>query len=354
MTAAFLFVALTGSAAVLVKNKPPADVRGELYIGNRAPLQPSPFMKLPIGSITPRGWLRHMLELEAQGMTGRLKEISPWLEFATSAWANSAGKGQRGWEELPYWLKGYGDLGYVLQDEAIIKEARRWIEAVLASQGDDGWFGPRELQKSLEGKPDMWPHMVMLNVLQSFFEFTGDPRILPFMTRYFQWQNRLAPEFFGAGYWPRIRFGDNIESIYWLYNRTGEPWLLDLARKIHENMVDWTTDVPNWHNVNIAQGFREPAVFYQQAQDRKFLAATERNYDKVMTLYGQFPGGGFAGDENCRPGYTDPRQGFETCGMVEFMHSFEMLTKISGNPLWADRCEDMAVNSLPAALTPDL
>jgi hypothetical protein len=36
------------------------------------------------------------------------------------------------------------------------------------------------------------------------------------------------------------------------------------------------------------------------------------------------------------------------------MHSFEMLVKISGNPLWADRCEDLAFNSLPAALTPDL
>jgi DUF1680 family protein len=39
--------------------------------------------------------------------------------------------------------------------------------------------------------------------------------------------------------------------------------------------------------------------------------------------------------------------------MVEFMHSFEMLTKISGQPLWADRCEDIAFNSFPAALTPD-
>src|SRR5439155_11071786 len=85
-----------------------------------------------------------------------------------------------------------------------------------------------------------------------------------------------------------------------------------------------------------------------------FLRAAERNYEKVMDLYGQFPGGGFAGDENCRAGFTDPRQGFETCGIVEFMHSFEMLTKISGQPLWADRCEELAFNSLPAAFTPDL
>ena len=91
--------------------------------------------------------------------------------------------------------------------------------------------------------------------------------------------------------------------------------------------------------MNIAQGFREPGVFYsQQAPEEKFLQGAERNYRQVMDLYGQFPGGGFAGDENCRPGFTDPHQGFETCGMVEFMHSFEMLTKISGNPVWSDRC----------------
>ncbi len=40
--------------------------------------------------------------------------------------------------------------------------------------------------------------------------------------------------------------------------------------------------------------------------------------------------------------------------MVEFMHSFEMLLKITGDPIWADRCEEIAFNSFPAAMTPDL
>ena len=117
-----------------------------LYTGNREPLLPSPFVKLPIGSITPKGWVRHQLELEAQGMTGRLSEISPWLKFEGSAWSDPQGKGQNGWEELPYWLKGYGDLGYVLNDPEIIKLARKWIDAVLASQQADGWFGPLRQQ----------------------------------------------------------------------------------------------------------------------------------------------------------------------------------------------------------------
>ena len=346
--------AAANEGGVEVVQEPAVGSSNPFYAGNREPLLASPLIKLPIGSIIPKGWLRHQLELEAQGMTGRLPEVSKWCKFEGNAWSDPQGQGHSGWEELPYWLKGYGDLGYVLGDQEIIKSARKWIDAVLASQQADGWFGPRANKTGLEGKPDLWPHMVMCNVLETFYEFTGDERVIPFLTRYFKWLNTRPGDNFGAGYWPRIRFGDNIESIYWLYDHTGEPWLLELAKRIHENMQDWTTGVHDWHNVNLSQGFREPGVYYQQAKEEKFLRAAENNYQTIMGLYGQFPGGGFAGDENCRPGYTDPRQGFETCGMVEFMHSFEMLTKISGNPLWADRCEDMAVNSLPASLTPDL
>lgn len=347
-------LAKDGQSEVTVVNCPTKDSTNFFYIGNRAPLQPASFLQLPIGSIRPKGWLRHQMELESQGMTGHLEEISKWCKFDGNSWSDPKGQGHSGWEELPYWLKGYGDLGYVLKDDVIQTEARKWIDAVLSSQEPDGWFGPRGLKTSLKGRPDLWPHMVMCNVLQSFYSATGDPRVVPFLARYFQWLNTLPASDFGNGYWPKVRFGDNIETIYWLYNRTGEPWLLPLAKRIHDNMARWDSGVINWHNVNIAQGFREPAVYFLQAGDAKFLDAAERNYQTVMSTYGQFPGGGFGGDENCRPGYTDPRQGFETCGMVEFMHSFEMLTRISGDPVWADRCEEIAFNDFPAALTPDL
>jgi hypothetical protein len=339
---------------VVVVERPSLTGTNRFYIANRPPLAPSPFLKLPIGAITPKGWLRHQLDLEKAGMIGRLKEISPWLDFAKSSWADQEGKGRFGWEEMPYWLKGYGDLGYVLKDEALIAEARKWIEAAMASQRADGWFGPRELLTSLKGKPDLWPHMVMLNILQSYHEYTGDSRALRVMTRYLQWENTLPVSAFGEGYWPKIRAGDNIESAYWLYNRTGQPWLLDLAKKIHEGMARWDTDVINWHNVNIAQGFRAGTVFWMQSLDPAHLHSADRNYRKVMDLYGQFPGGGFVGDENCRPGFSDPRGGIETCGIVEFLHSFQMLMRITGDPLWIDRCEEIAFNSFPASLTPDL
>lgn len=45
-------------------------------------------------------------------------------------------------------------------------------------------------------------------------------------------------------YWENSRGGDNIISIYWLYNHTGDAFLLDLAKKIHRNTADWTNQLP--------------------------------------------------------------------------------------------------------------
>ncbi len=338
------------TVSVSILPTPPTDSTNAFYVANRPPLEPSPWARLPIGAIRPRGWILTQLRLMADGYTGRLTELSPWCKADGNAWMSPEGTGHSHWEELPYWLKGFGDLGYILQDERILEETERWIEAVLASQEPDGWFGPR---KNKEG-PDLWPNMIMLNVLQSRYEATGDERVIPFMLRYFRWENSLPTESLLRNSWQKVRGGDNLESVYWLYNRTGEPFLLELARKIHKQTVDWTGGIASWHGVNISQGFREPAEYFMQTGDPRYLQATIDNYDTVMTLYGQVPGGMFGADENCRRGFDDPRQAAESCSMVEFMHSFEMLTRITGNPVWADRCEDVAFNSFPASMPPDL
>ncbi len=40
--------------------------------------------------------------------------------------------------------------------------------------------------------------------------------------------------------------------------------------------------------------------------------------------------------------------------MVEQMFSDELLMQMSGDPFWADNCENVAFNTYPAALTPDM
>jgi hypothetical protein len=322
---------------------------GGLYINNRAPLAPLAFVKLPVGSIKASGWLAAQLSLEVTGLTGRYSEISDYLKYDGNGWVDPSSN--TGWEEVTYWLRGFAPLGYVTGDAATISLANKWLTGVIASQRTDGWFGPNTARTSLGGTPDMWPHMPVLYAVRSYYEYSNDPQVLPFLTNYFKFQNSLPPHSFSKS-WAGVRWGDNIDSIYWLYNRTGDSFLLDLVRKIHNNSADWTGGIASYHNVNFAQGFREPAQYGVLAADPKYLAATEANYKNMFAQYGQMAGGAFAGDENCRTGYTDPRQGLETCGIAEFMLSFEILTRITGNPIWCDRAEEIAFNMLPAAYDP--
>jgi DUF1680 family protein len=343
---------------ISVAAAPPSASPNAHYPSNRPPLAVNPLVKLPAGAIEPRGWLMAQLRLMRDGFTGRLAEISRFLGD-DSGWMTLRGKG---WEEMPYWLKGYGDLAYLLKDAAMRKEAERWLERAFASQDKDGYFGP--VDNRAEG--DLWPNMVMLAALQSYYEATGDRRVLAFMGRYFQYELGLPVAELLPGSWQKLRGGENLESVYWLYNRTGERSLLDLAKRLYERTSDWTSPILSperdrdwvessfYHGVNIAMGFRYPGIYYQQAHDRRLLEAVERNYRQVLDTYGRQPGGLFGADENIRPGKTDPRQGAETCTMVEFMASFESLLRITGDPIWADRAEEVAFNSLPASMTPDL
>ena len=111
-------------------------------------MQPLHFIKLPVGSIKPEGWILKYLELQRDGLTGKLGEISAWLDKNNNAWFSGNGKGDHGWEEVPYWLKGYGDLGYILNDEKIISETKIWLEKVFQSQQPDGYFGPKHYRKT--------------------------------------------------------------------------------------------------------------------------------------------------------------------------------------------------------------
>lgn len=331
---------------------PPIDAVSPSYppMHNRPPLLGNALLKLPVGSIRPQGWLREQVDRLANGLTGRLPELSKWCNANDSAWTNPTGEGRWGWEEFPYWLRGYVSLAFVSHNETLVAEAKRLLALVMATQDADGYFGPRANKQ----KRDLWPNMLILNAVQTLHEATGDPAALEFMTRYFRWQRSLPRQELLPESWQKIRGGDNLESVLWLYNRTGGDWLLELAQRIHERTVRWDRGIASWHGVNITQGFREPASYGVLSGERRWFDAAERNYQQVMLLYGQQPGGMFGADENCRPGYHGPRQGAETCSMVEFIHSFRLLLAQTGETKHADRAEEIAFNSLPAAMTPEL
>ena len=351
---AFLLIAGACSSGISkdaqVVDRIPTEEKNVNYVSNRAPMMPQQFIKLPTGSIKPDGWLLTQLQLQKDGLNGHLGEISAWLQKEDNAWLKAGGKW--GWEEVPYWLRGYAGVAYLFEDKAMLDEAKIWIESILKSQRENGNFGPSAETK---GTQDFWPNMIALWILQSYHEYTGDARVIDFMTRYFHFQLTVPDELFMRKSWQHYRGGDNLWSVAWLYNRTGDAKLLELADKIHRNTANWTkaTELPTWHNVNVAQGCREPATYYLFTGDSHMMKASYNVQSLVRRSFGQVPGGMFGADENARIGFFDPRQGTETCGFAEQMASDEIMLLITGDPYWAENCEDIAFNSYPAAFMPD-
>ena len=346
------FTSCRSQEEVTVVMRPDMVSRNVNYPGNRAPLQPAAFTKLPMGAVRPQGWINELLVRQGNGLAGNLGEISAWLDKRGNAWLGTGDK--YGWEELPYWLRGYVDMAFLLDDPKMKEEAMVWLDAIFASQQKDGWFGP--VVDNGRGGRDAWSNMLVLFTLQHYYEYTQDPRVIDLMTRYFRYQLQVPEEQFLKSHVENSRGGDNLYSVYWLYNQTGEPWLLELAEKIHRNTADWgvANTYPNWHNVNVAECFRTPAVYYQQSGDSADLKAAYDHFSLIRRIFGQVPGGMFGADENCRMGFIDPRQGTETCGFAEQMTSDGILTGITGDVMWADNCEDILFNSFPAAFMPDM
>jgi hypothetical protein len=332
------------------------SVRNQFYPSNRDPLVPSAYVPLPLGKVKPAGWLHRQLRGWADGMTGRLDEVWPDVG-PDNGWIGGPGDI---WERGPYWVDGLLPLGHVLQDQRLLDKANVWVEAAIASRQSNGYFGPTgERPQPGRTRPmpgaDWWPHMIMLKVLQNHYEATGDARVLELMTEYFRFQLRELPSKPLGHYtwWGKQRGGENLASAHWLYNRTGDAFLLDLGVLLHEQTERWATrpveDPGRWHVVNTAMGIKQPGVWYAQTGFGEDWDRVDQLIDWLMTNHGQ-PQGIWSGDEELHG--TDPRQGVETCAIVEYMFSLESLLPIGGSLRHAEILEKVAYNALPAALSP--
>ena len=333
------------------------------YISNRAPLVESRYMELPLGAIKPEGWLKLQMLSQVTGLTGNLDEVYPNVVGARNAWLGGDGDA---WERGPYWIDGLLPLAYILDDDDLKAKAQVWVEAILGSQKEDGYFGPdtdRDPEPGLQrnNSHDWWPKMVALKILKQYYMATRDSRVIPFLDRYFRYQLKMLPQYHldNWTFWGAQRGGDNLEVVLWLYNLTGEKYLLELGELIHSQSTRWSEyfldgeilRTPNTlHCVNLGQGFKEPVIYYQQKKDPMLLEAMRRG-EKVIHDYLGLPTGLWAGDELIN--YADPSRGSELCTAVEMMFSLEEMLRITGDPHWADYLERVAYNALPAQVTDD-
>ena len=333
------------------------------YSNNRQPLLQKTYIELPIGAIKAEGWMQEQLIRMKNGMTGNLDKIYEKVMGPRNGWLGGDGDV---WERGPYWIDGLLPLAYLLDDDGLKEKVKPWIEWTLASQKPNGYFGPdtdrpyeRGLQRS--NAHDWWPKMVMLKIMQQHYSATGDQRVINFMTQYFKYQLAELPKtpLGNWTFWGAQRGGDNLMMVYWLYNITGEPFLLELGELIHKQTFNWTDVFLNqdhlsrqlsMHCVNLAQGFKEPVVYYQQNKEQKQIDAVKKAVIDIRRTIG-LPTGLWGGDELLR--FGEPTTGSELCTAIEMMFSLEEMLEITGDVQWADYLERVAYNALPTQITDD-
>ncbi len=358
-TTSHWFAGSAQAATMSVPRRPQAVVK------DRAPLFAGNMYFLPLGSIRPRGWLLDQLRIQADGLTGHLGEIWPDVG-PNSGWLGGTGES---WERGPYYFDGMLPLAWLLDDARLQARAKQFADWTLDHPWPNGMIGPRS-------NDDWWPRIVMLKALAQYQELTGDQRVVPLMDRYCRYQMATLPTR-PLRDWGKFRWQDEVLTVVWLYNRTGSPYLLDLAKLLQLQGYNWIAEFADFpykqkvtaawlklaegqglsdlalatHGVNNGQGVKTGAVWSLVSASADDRRASEHMLAE-LTKYHGLPNGMFSCDEHLAG--RDPSQGSELCTVVETMFSLERALAVTGSPVLGDRLEKLAFNALPGTLTDDM
>lgn len=302
-----------------------------------------------------KGWLKKQLQIQAEGLSGNLDKM--WMDVKDSAWIGGAAEG---WERVPYWLDGFIPLAYLLEDEDMISRAKKYIDAILEHQEDDGWICPCDKDK--RDTYDTWAIQLIAKVLVVYYECSKDERVpkvvYDILKNYYELLKSKKIELFG---WGKYRWFETFISINFTYGKFKKEWLLELANILRSQGMDYNELLPLWerplnewkldaHIVNIVMALKYEAVS-TELTGGSYMDKAEELYEKLYNFNGT-PVGLFTGDE-CLSGLS-PIQGTELCSVVEQMYSYEQLYAYTGNAKWAERLEILAFNALPATISDDM
>lgn len=310
-------------------------------------------------SVVARGWIEGFLKTQMDGLTGHIEECGypfdrPWwgTEKKNAHGENDEGVKSSWWtyEQVAYWLDGYLRLAILLDDGAAVERVRDIIYSVIDNADSDGYLGPQFLKKT--GGWNRWPHVVFFRACMAYYEHTKDSRVLSAMTRHYL----ESPCDYSL-----FRDVNNVEIMLFLYEKTGESALLELAERSYaeynkkaeadvRDEVALSDKQPYIHGVTYCEYSKLGAILYRYTGKESYLRSSVSAMDKAERMF-MLPGGCICSDEfMISDHYTES---YETCLFSDFPWALYALARATGQGRYYDLAERCIYNAALGSVTED-
>jgi hypothetical protein len=304
------------------------------------------FAELPVGSVTPRGWIKGWLQRQAGGLTGHPENMA--YPYDTCMYAGSIppppvphGQNWWGYEQSGYLVDGAVRLNHLIDNASAKKIPAANLKYILDNSG------PGKLGESVWG----WPNTVVGRALMAEYSATGDAKVGQTLN-----ECLLGSRNFGG------RDGLLAEEALYLYGLSSNPRLLEIAKRCYDRY--FVSDPRSFsqvdkirganplreHGVTAAEQLKLLPLMFCYTGDQEALELANLAYRKVESD-SLMPDGGIVSSESL--GTTAFNSLHETCDITDWSWSFGYMLMASGDAHWADRVEQMIFNALPGAVTKD-
>lgn len=346
-------------------------------------------LKKANGRLTPSGWMRELLQRDANGMTGHLDEIFADAGMDVFGTEQVAHKEQGYWsswwpgEVRGNWLEGLVELAYLLRDSALMRKAESIVENTLKHQDADGYIGiyrkgARYVVTARFG--ELWTQSRIMRVLLAYYRNTQKEHVLTALIR--MADNIVAnvpdgvfdiPDEDGS----KVHGLMIIDGMFELYRLTNNEAYRAFCVKLYEaycahpsqfieddlrfvNLFDPSVPFVG-HGPHTCETARIPLLLYQMTGDpvyERAFACAGQKLRKNLTLSGSCKSDEFIGtyqstlvmENDARSSVFGgsvpiPSVGYEYCSTVELMYDYLRAQELTGSFEYADRLEWLVYNA---------
>lgn len=311
----------------------------------------SVFSEVPLSWVKPEGWLKTVLQLQKDGLTGHIEvagfpfTVSPWQNILTEKDTDPVAANWWPYEQTGYWVDGALKCGYLLNDKELTDRARKNIIYVLDHPAPNGELGPQSIKSR-------WPQAVFFRALMAEYSETKNPEIIKAMVKHY---------LHNATNYSKGRDVMNVENICWLYLVTGDDRILKRAEGAYHDFCEKDTstvsmksllsdDVPDIHGVTFNETLKLPVILYQATGNPEYLRAAQNGFDKLDKYHVMVDGMPTSSEKlyGSRSNYIH-----ETCNVSDYSWSTGYMLMATGDTRWADRIEQVCFNAGMGSVTKD-